>query len=257
LAHGAAAPHGAQLFADLGAEVAVAHAMPDGHNINLHCGSTCPQNITNAVLTHQADFGVSFDGDGDRVIIVDKNGHNYDGDEILSILTQHPLFKKSPIVGTVMSNQGLGQYLQEKNKVFFRASVGDKHVYQMMQQYQAMLGGEPSGHIIIEPFSYSGDGIFTSLLFIDTLIKEKISIPVFKKFAQASTHIDISTRHDLKNEPYAAIIKKYENMLNPGRLVVRYSGTEPILRIMTESDNQETATLIIHQLKQELEFLLS
>ena len=256
-AHGATYKLAPKIFEHFGAQVIIINNNPDGHNINLQCGSTCPQNITNAVLTHQADFGVSFDGDGDRVIIVDKNGHNYDGDEILSILTQHPLFKKSPIVGTVMSNQGLGQYLQEKNKVFFRASVGDKHVYQMMQQYHAMLGGEPSGHIIVEPFSYSGDGIFTSLLFIDTLIKENISIPVFKKFAQASTHIDISTRHDLKQEPYATVIKKYETMLNTGRLVIRYSGTEPILRIMTESDNQQTATSIAHQLKQELESLFS
>ncbi len=152
-----------------------------------------------------------------------------------------------------MSNQGLGQYLQEKNKIFFRASVGDKHVFTMMQQYHAMLGGEPSGHIIVEPFSYSGDGIFTSLLFIDTLIKENIQLPVFKKFAQVLTHIDITTRHNLAEEPYATIIKTYETKLNPGRLIVRYSGTEPILRIMVESNDQQTAVTIAHQLKQELE----
>src|SRR3990167_6067231 len=106
--------------------------------------------------------------------------------DFLSILTEHALFKKSPVVGTIMSNQGLGQHLQQKNKVFFRSAVGDKHVYQMMQQYHAMIGGEPSGHIIVEPFSYSGDGIFTSLLFLDTIIKEHIKLPVFQKFAQVS-----------------------------------------------------------------------
>ncbi len=256
-AHGATYKLAPKIFEHFGAQVIAINNHPDGHNINLHCGSTCPQNVTTAVLTHQADWGVSFDGDGDRVIVVDRNGHNYDGDEILAVLTQHPLFKKSSIVGTVMSNQGFGQYLQEKNKTFFRASVGDKNVFQMMQQYQAMLGGEPSGHIIVEPFSYSGDGIFTALLFIDTILKEHIQIPVFTKFAQASTHIDIIAQHDLKDEPYAAIIKKYETQLNHGRLVVRYSGTEPILRIMVESDTQETATEVAYQLKYELEPLLS
>ncbi|MDP3788269.1 MAG: hypothetical protein Q8Q60_03020 [Candidatus Chromulinivorax sp.] len=256
-AHGATYKLAPKIFEHFGAQVITINNHPDGHNINLHCGSTCPQNVTTAVLTHQADWGVSFDGDGDRVIIVDKNGHNYDGDEILAVLTQHPLFKKSSVVGTVMSNQGLGQYLQEKNKIFFRAAVGDKNVFQMMEQYHAMLGGEPSGHIIVEPFSYSGDGIFTSLLFIDTIIKEHIHIPAFTKFAQASTHIDITVQHDLKDEPYATIIKKYETQLNRGRLVIRYSGTEPILRIMVESDTQETATTIAYQLKHELEPLLS
>jgi len=252
-AHGATYKIAPKIFEHFGAQVITINNNPDGHNINLECGSTCPKNISDAVLINQADLGISFDGDGDRVIIVDKNGYIYDGDDILGILMQHQLFKKSPIVGTVMSNQGLGQYLQEKNKIFFRASVGDKHVYTMMQQYNAMLGGEPSGHIIVEPFSYSGDGIFTSLLFIDTLLKENIKIPVFEKFAQISTHIDIQTKHDLKQEPYVNIIKKYETKLNPGRLVVRYSGTEPILRIMVESNNKQSATEIASQLKCELE----
>lgn len=256
-ANGATYKLAPKIFEHFGAQVITINNNPDGHNINLQCGSTCPQNITNAVLIHEADWGISFDGDGDRVMIVDKNGHNYDGDEILGILSQHPLFKKSPVVGTIMSNQGLGQYLQEKNKIFFRASVGDKHVYQMMQQYHAMLGGEPSGHIIVEPFSYSGDGIFTAFLFIDTILKENIQMLPFKKFAQVSTHIDISVQQDLKQEPFANIIKKYETQLNPGRLVVRYSGTEPILRIMVESDNQQTATTIAHQLKDELQSILS
>jgi len=155
-----------------------------------------------------------------------------------------------------MSNQGLGQHLQEKNKIFFRASVGDKHVYQMMQQYHAMIGGEPSGHIIIEPFSYAGDGIFTSLLFLDTIIKEKINFPIFQKFAQVSTQIQITNKPDLQDEPYASIIKKYKNMTNSGRLIVRYSGTEPVLRIMVESDNQQKSTLIAHQLQDELQQIL-
>lgn len=244
------------IFKHFDADVVFINNNPDGLNINLECGSTKPENITRAVLQHQADWGIAFDGDGDRVIIIDKNGHNYDGDEILGVLTEHALFKKSPVVGTIMSNQGLGQHLQEKNKIFFRASVGDKHVYQMMQQYHAMIGGEPSGHIIIEPFSYAGDGIFTSLLFLDTIIKEKINFPIFQKFAQVSTQIQITNKPDLQDEPYASIINKYKNMTNSGRLIVRYSGTEPVLRIMVESDNQQKSTLIAHQLQDELQQIL-
>ncbi len=256
-AHGATYKLAPKIFEFFGAQVIAINNHPDGHNINLQCGSTCPKNIITAVLTHHADWGIAFDGDGDRVIIIDKDGNTYDGDEILGVLTQHPLFKKSPVVGTIMSNQGLGQYLQEKNKILFRSAVGDKHVFQMMQQYHAMLGGEPSGHIIVEPFSYSGDGIFTALLFIDTLLKESVHLPMFTKFAQVATSIEVTTQHNLQQEPYVQIIKKYEALLNPGRLVVRYSGTEPILRIMVECNNQATATDVAYQLKNELESLLS
>jgi len=245
-----------KIFKNFEAELIVINNHPNGENINLKSGSTHPENITNAVFAHKADWGISFDGDGDRVIIVDKNGYNYDGDEILSILTKHTLFKKSSVVGTIMSNQGFCQYLQEKNKVFFRSAVGDKHVYKMMQQYEALLGGEPSGHIIIDPFSYSGDGIFTSLLFLDTILKEKIDAPLFKKFAQVSTHINAATKQDLTEQPFDTIIKKYENKINPGRLIVRYSGTEPILRIMVETTDKDASFDVAQQLKTELESTL-
>jgi len=256
-AHGATYQLAPKIFEHFGAQVITIENSPNGENINLRCGSTYPENITKAMLSHQADWGVAFDGDGDRVIIVDKDGHNYDGDEILAVLSKHALFKKSPIVGTIMSNQGFGKYLQEKNRVFLRASVGDKHVYQMMQQYKAMLGGEPSGHIIVEPFSYSGDGIFTSLLFIDTFFKENIKTPLFKKFSQVATHINVTIQKDLQEDQYKNIIKKYESKLNQGRLIVRYSGTEPILRIMVESDNKDFSIAIANNLKNELQPLLS
>jgi len=255
-ANGATYKLAPKIFEHFNAHVILINNNPDGYNINLKCGSTHPENITDAVLQHQADWGFAFDGDGDRVLIVDKNGHNYDGDEILSILTEHALFKKSSVVGTIMSNQGLGQYLQQKNKVFFRSSVGDRHVYTMMQQYHAMIGGEPSGHIIVEPFSYSGDGIFTSLLFLDTVIKEQIKLPVLQKFSQILTHIDIVHKHDLTGEPFVSLIQKYEKMVHPGRLVIRYSGTEPILRIMVESDNHQKSMLIAQQLEDEFKNLL-
>lgn len=255
-AHGATYKLAPKIFKHFDAHVIVINNNPNGYNINSQCGSTYPESITAEVLKHKADWGIAFDGDGDRVLIVDKNGHNYDGDEILSVLTEHALFKKSSVVGTIMSNQGLGKHLQQKNKVFFRSSVGDKHVYTMMQQYHAMIGGEPSGHIIVEPFSYSGDGIFTSLLFLETIIKEQIKLPLFQKFAQFSTQITITDKHDLTQAPYASIIKKYEEMIYPGRLIIRYSGTEPILRIMAESDNQQNSILIVKQLEHEFKNLL-
>ncbi len=256
-AHGATYTLAPKIFEHFGAQLITINNDPDGHNINLNCGSTCPQNITNAVLMYQADWGISFDGDGDRVIIIDQYGHNYDGDEILAILSHHPLFKKSPVVGTIMSNQGLGHYLQEKNKIFFRAAVGDKHVFQMMQQYKAMLGGEPSGHVIVAPFSYAGDGIFTALLVIDTMIKEQIPMPIFHKYTQVATHINVKNKQNLNDEPYASVIKTYETQLNPGRLIVRYSGTEPILRIMVESHDSKIATTIANEITQALGSIVS
>jgi len=246
-----------QVFKHFDADTIFINNNPNGSNINFECGSTNTKSLTRAVLQQQADWGIAFDGDGDRVIIIDKNGYNYDGDEILAVLTEHPLFKKSPVVGTIMSNQGLGQHLQKKNKIFFRSSVGDKHVYQMMQQYGAMIGGEPSGHIIVEPFSYAGDGIFTALLFLDTIIKYNINFPIFQKFAQVSKQIKIIHKYDLKNEPYTTIIKKYENMINPGRIIVRYSGTEPLLRIMVESSDQQSSIQIADQLENEFKQVLN
>lgn len=255
-AHGATYRLAPKIFEQFKAHVIVINNSPDGHNINLKSGSTNPQELIRAVATHHADWGIGFDGDGDRVILIDKQGTVYDGDEMLAILSHHQLFKKSPIVGTIMSNQGLGYYVQAKNKILFRSAVGDKHVFGMMQQYHALVGGEPSGHIIIEPFSYSGDGIFTALLCIDTIIKEKLQLPLFKKFTQVSTSIAIAEKKDLTQQPYAAAIKKYETAINPGRLVVRYSGTEPILRIMTESQNELQAHQIAQQLESELQSLL-
>jgi len=255
-ANGATYKLAPKIFRHFSTNIIVINDNPNGANINLQCGSTHPENITKAVLQHQADWGIAFDGDGDRVIIVDKNGHHYDGDEILSIISEHALFKKSPVVGTIMSNQGLGQHLQQKNKILFRSIVGDKHVYKMMQQYHAMIGGEPSGHIIIEPFSYSGDGIFTSLLFLETIIKERITSPLFKKFAQVSAHIIVTEKQSLTEKPIASIIQKYEIMVHPGRLVIRYSGTEPLLRIMVEGNDQNQSILIAQQLQKELEAIL-
>ncbi len=256
-AHGATFEIAPKIFEHFGAHVIKINNKPNGTNINLACGSTHPESIQQKTVELQADWGIAFDGDGDRVILVNKDGHIFDGDEILAILTHHPLFKKTPVVGTIMSNQGLGHYLQDKNKIFFRSTVGDKHVYAMMEQYHAMIGGEPSGHIIVEPFSYSGDGIFTALLCIDTWNKETIKLPLFEKFHQFSTSIQITKKPSLLEEPYASMIKNYEKLINEGRLVIRYSGTEPILRIMVESLDQEKSQNIALALKKELEPLLS
>ncbi|AXK60495.1 hypothetical protein [Candidatus Chromulinivorax destructor] len=255
-AHGATYKLAPKIFEHFNAQVITINNNPDGYNINLQSGSTHPETISAAVLQHQADWGIAFDGDGDRVLLVDKDGNTYDGDDILTVLSEHALFKKSSVVGTIMSNQALGKHLQQKNKVFFRASVGDKQVYTMMQQYHAMIGGEPSGHIIVEPFSFAGDGIFTSLLFLDTIIKENIKLPLLQKFAQVSTQIKVTEKRDLTEYVYASIIKKYEEMVQPGRLIIRYSGTEPVLRIMVESDTQEKSMMISSQLQNELQNLL-
>ena len=251
-AHGATYKIAPKIFENFGANVITINNHPDGHNINLECGSTCPNNITTNVLKHNADWGIAFDGDGDRVIIVDKNGHNYDGDEILSVLAQHELLKKSPVVGTIVSNQGLEKHLNQNEKTFLRAKVGDKNVHKVMTQHQALLGGEPSGHIIVDSFSYAGDGIFTSLLFIDTIIKENISKLLFQKFSQVNISLPVESKKDLSQPSFQTVIKKYEQEIDPGKIIIRYSGTEPVLRIMVEGEDEAICKTVAAKLNADL-----
>lgn len=253
-AHGATYKLARKLFEQMGAKVITINDHPDGHNINLQCGSTNPQAIKQAVQEYQADWGIAFDGDGDRVIIIDRACKIYDGDDILAVLAQHPRLSSNAIVGTIMSNQGLAYHFKQNNIPFYRSTVGDKNVHTMMQNYGSLLGGEPSGHIIVQPFSYCGDGIFTALLFLDTFIQDNASCPIWQKFTQTTHNLDVNVKPDLQKEPFASIIQAYQDTINPGRIIVRYSGTEPVLRIMVEHANADIAYEITQKLYSELEF---
>ncbi|MDP3889561.1 MAG: phosphoglucosamine mutase, partial [bacterium] len=170
-ANGATYKVAPELFQTLGAHPIVLHDSPTGTNINADCGSLFPNTLQHAVLKHNATLGFAFDGDGDRVIIVNKDGEIKNGDDILALLTSHPNYQnQKQIVGTIMSNQGLSSFLGEKGKQMIRTQVGDKYISKLLEQEQLLLGGEQSGHIIMRDYLSTGDGIFTALRITETMI---------------------------------------------------------------------------------------
>jgi phosphoglucosamine mutase len=235
-----------EVFTIFGAQVITINNKPNGKNINKDCGAVYTKNLEINVLKNKADIGFAFDGDGDRVIAVNKNGQTIDGDEIIALLTKHPKAKNyNTIVGTIMTNHGLDLYLQENNIKLIRTKVGDKYVSSELQKNNLFLGGESSGHIIMTDYLNTGDGIFTALRIAQTaLITNNWELKSFKKTPQILINVPISHKNDLNNEPYKQIIENHKKLLKSGRIVVRYSGTENILRIMAE-DKEELNTLNI------------
>lgn len=258
-AHGATYKAAPELFKKLGAQTIVLHDHPTGVNINKECGSLFPHSLQQAVLKHHANIGFAFDGDGDRVIAVNKNGEIKDGDDILALLLDHPAYKEQTnIVGTIMSNQGLAAFLQNKNKKLIRTRVGDKYVSQELEKNTLLLGGEQSGHIILRDYLKTGDGIFTALRVAETMIHTRNwELKTFKKYPQLLINIPVSVKKNLDEPIIAAIIDTYKSKLTNGRLEVRYSGTENKLRVMVEDLDQSNTQLIAQQLSQELKKELS
>ncbi len=235
-----------KIFKSLGAHVIMLHNEPNGKNINLNNGSVHPEALKNAVIKNMAHIGFAFDGDGDRVITVSHQAIVKDGDDITAILLNHPAYKNESIcIGTIMTNQGLEVHLNNLKKTLFRTAVGDRNVINAMEQYNALIGSEPSGHVILGDFSKTADGIFTALRIVESVILTgNWNLESFKKFSQYSINIPINIKKDLSKEPFATIIKKNKEKLINGRVVVRYSGTESVLRIMTEGpDNDQTKTI--------------
>ncbi len=250
-AHGAYFKLAPTLLRVLGAKVITLSDKPTGKNINLNCGSQYPEQLQKTVLKHKADLGFAFDGDGDRVVMVDDKGKLYNGDHILALLLNNPTYKdQTTIVSTIMANQGLDNHLAQQNKTLERTAVGDKNVLKRMQELNCLVGGEPSGHIILRDFNQTSDGLFTALRLAETVINSPLE--TFKNYPQVLINVPIELKKDLSLNPYAAIIKKHQQQLVDGRLIVRYSGTEPILRVMIEDQTKEHAQNIGALLSQEL-----
>ena len=258
-AHGATSTIAPHIFTSFGAHVVAINNQPDGKNINEHCGAVHPELLQKAVVEHNADIGFAFDGDGDRVIAVAKNGEIKNGDDILTILLDHPIYHHATtIVGTVMTNQGFDTYLHQRNKKLIRAPVGDKYVSERMEQEKSIIGGEQSGHIILHDYLSTGDGIFTALRLVETLIRtENWHMETFSKFPQVLINIPVGVKKDLTLPHLAAIIEHHETLLPQGRLLVRYSGTEPVLRILVEDSDASMAYSIGTQLSERLATQLS
>jgi phosphoglucosamine mutase len=231
-----------EVLRELGADVIELAVKPDGFNINRNCGSTHPEELQRAVLAHSADIGIAFDGDGDRVLFVDHLGEVVDGDELLYIIAcdQHQRGECTGVVGTLMSNLGFELALQEKGIGFMRTKVGDRYVIEGMQQKGWDLGGESSGHIVCNHVTTTGDGIVSALQVLLALQNSGKSLAELKngmkKFPQAMINVKTGHRFNLADHPaIIEAIKLTEDQLGKnGRVLLRPSGTEPIVRVMVE-----------------------
>ncbi len=247
-ANGACYKVSPEIFEELGAEVITIGNQPDGYNINQGCGSTHPEVIKEAVIKHRADYGISLDGDGDRVILVDEKGNLLDGDDLLYILAFSNPNRTgvwSGVVGTHMSNLGLEQGIEKLGYKFIRADVGDKYVSEMLTKKGWMLGGETSGHIICKDLVSTGDGtvaalkVISSLLLLEKRPSEVLSN--YKKVPQINKAVKVNNKDIINDKELKSFIKKIESDLTIGRILVRPSGTEPKIRIMVEAPEIKVA----------------
>jgi len=241
------------VFKELGAEVIAIGNTPDGININEACGATHVDALCDAVLRYRADLGIALDGDGDRLIMVDQRGDTVDGDEILAIIAHHRHAEgklQGGVVGTLMSNLGLEKSIQALGVPFYRAKVGDRYVIEQMTQHDCDLGGESSGHIIVRNFITTGDGIIAALQVLRAMRMTGKSLrdlkSVMTKYPQ--TLINVPTKHKINLNESVAIqdaVRQVEQQLGSrGRVLLRASGTEPLIRVMVEGeDPSETAEL--------------
>lgn len=229
---------------------------PNGVNINNHCGSTHPESLQKAVLEHKADFGFAFDGDADRLIAVDENGNLLDGDKILYACGIYSKDKKTlkqdTIVATVMSNLGLFKALNQKNISVIKTQVGDKHVYQRMIEGDYTLGGEQSGHIIFKDLSTTGDGLLTAMKLIEVVVNTKQSLASLvepcKSYPQVLKNVSVKNKKTvLEDKEISDLIEEINVILNDnGRILVRPSGTESLIRVMVETDEVEKCNYYVN-----------
>ena len=267
-ANGAAYRVAPDVLFELGADVIPVAVEPDGTNINQHCGAVFPDRIATETVKHKADIGIALDGDADRLILSDSKGRLLDGDRILALLARHWLGKErlSPplVTGSVLSNLGLERFLDTHGIALHRAPVGDRYISEHMRAHSCVLGGEPSGHIMFAKYGTTGDGLIAALQTLAVLVEEeqdsahlaRIFMPIPQKKR------DIALRHrgenPLEHETIRFEIEKNRARLGAaGRLVVRKSGTEPMLRIMAEGEDEPLLTDIVDSLADTLNAYLS
>lgn len=256
-AHGATYFVGPSVFKELGADVFAMGIEPDGLNINEGCGSTSPKGLQEQVLKLGADLGIGFDGDGDRLVMVDEKGEVLDGDELIFIIAQAR--KKAGqlnggVVGTVMSNIGMELALQDRGIEFERAKVGDRYVIEMLQNNGWQIGGESSGHIICLDKSTTGDGIVSALQVLEAMIESERTLHELKtgmhKYPQRMINVRIKEKIDVSsNKAIQAAVKDVESQLaGKGRVLLRPSGTEPLIRVMVEGRDPVEVDLLAREL---------
>ena len=251
-ANGAASSIAPQLFAELiargGGEAIITHASPTGRNINEHCGALHPAIVAQEVVQQKATLGITFDGDADRALFADEHGNVINGDAVLLLaardLSSRKLLANDTVVATTMSNMGLEAALKRSGIKMLRAPVGDKYVLEQMLATGASLGGEQSGHIIFSGRSTTGDGLLTALLLLDILHRAGKSLAELtadlKTFPQVIVNVKVSSKPPLESIPAVAatIAAAEHDLADTGRVVIRYSGTESLARVMIEAESE-------------------
>lgn len=263
-ANGAAYKVAPRVLWELGADVIAIADEPQGNNINAQCGATHPEFLARHVLEHQADIGLALDGDADRLIIVDEKGTIVDGDQLMAAIAQRwharGLLRGNGVVATTMSNLGFERFLQTKELQLYRASVGDRNVSVMMQQLGCNVGGEQSGHIVLSDYCTTGDGLIAALQIL-SLIQEKDQsasevLSVFKPVPQKIHNIKLKKPLDIQDPTLNSAIHKAQLALGQnGRVLVRPSGTEPLMRLMVQGDDELLLTTVLHELAQTVDTL--
>jgi len=258
-ANGAGYKSAPKLLKDLGAKVISIGVNPNGLNINEKCGSMHPSKIRSAVKKFKAHVGISFDGDADRIIMCDEKGKIIDGDQIIAMLARRWKTKgilKGGVVGTLMSNYGLQSFLNNEKIKFYRSKVGDRYVKEKMKKLNFNLGGEQSGHIILGKFATTGDGLLVALEVLFSLRKRKKAselLNVFKPVPQILENIVVKDKNVIHKANCRNAIKKANKLMgNNGRVLVRKSGTEPKIRIMTESNDKKLILKCIKIIKRSI-----
>lgn len=262
-ANGAGYSVAPRVLRELGAKVVAIHHEPNGININVNCGSTHPQSLQEQVLAHKADVGIALDGDGDRIIMVDHTGSVVDGDGILYVLATQDDHKPAGVVGTLMTNAALQLALTEQGIEFVRAKVGDRYVLQALESRGWHLGGENSGHILCLDKSSTGDALVAAMQVLAVMVKQGKTLAQLLNGFKLLPQVLVNVRLEQMQDPYQSEIladrfdQVDKQLAGRGRLLIRQSGTEPVIRVMVESDDEiecdvlanELADLIETQLK--------
>jgi phosphoglucosamine mutase len=257
-ANGAMSQAAPAILTRLGAQLTVIHGSPTGKNINDGCGAVHLEPLLKAMQGQTADLGVAFDGDGDRSLFVSRSGRVIDGDAVLLMMARR--LKRSgklapaAVVGTLMTNFSLENMLRGEGMTLSRVAVGDRYVFEEMRRTGGVLGGEPSGHIIFSDFHLSGDGLLTTLKVAEAMVQDNASMDDLTRDWVESPQLlkNLRVRTKVELESFPAVQRKLaevrQELQKSGRLVVRYSGTEPLLRVMIESDDAATNDRLMTEL---------
>ncbi|MCH2037669.1 MAG: phosphoglucosamine mutase [Rickettsiales bacterium] len=260
-AHGAAYKVAPKVLWELGAEIIPLGVSPDGFNINEGCGSTHPELLQQTVVESKADIGIALDGDADRVIICDENGHIVDGDQILALIAtlykKHGKLQGNTVVATQMSNLGLEAYLKSLDIALIRTKIGDRYVAECMRQHDYNVGGENSGHIILRDFTTTGDGLLAAIQVLSAMILEQKTASeatnLFAPYPQKLKNIRFSGASPLESPSIKAYIKQIEQeMGTEGRVLVRKSGTENLIRVMAEAKDPSRVDEAVDSISKEI-----